>query len=142
MSAYNKNSWTYLATGKAAMGPVGPASVQGSALNVSIDGTDPAPSIKVSQPITTVANQQYIMKANFLFNDGAYNCTLYGQPNNLNVAYYLVHYPSNSWQQMTLPFYGGSKMSLFVTCPDAAGGQVAYDNIQYYPNNGPVRGAG
>ena len=124
------------------MGPVLPGSSAGSALNVTLDGYDPAPSIKVSNPITTVPNQQYIMSGSFLVTDGASNCVMYGQPNNLNVAFYLVRYPTDQWQPFFLPFFGGSKMSLYVACDNATAGLVSYDNLRYYPNNGPTRGAG
>ena len=141
-TAYNKVTWTAQCVGNTAMGPVMPGSSVGSAMNVTLDGYDPAPSIKVSRPITTVPNQQYVMAGNFLVSEGASDCVLYGQPNNLNVAFYLARYPTNQWQPFLLPFFGGSKMSLYVTCNNATAGLVAYDNVRFYPNSGPLRGAG
>ena len=154
-------TWTAQAVGKASMSGPQPATTTGTAMKTTLDGTDV--SLKVSQPITTESNKQYIFKANYMANDAAVNCTLYGQPGNLNVAFY-VYRPGlvNTWQvstvlfdislaadtrikSMSLPFYGnaaGQKMGMSVSCPDVQNATVAWDNVYMVPNNGPVRGAG
>ena len=135
-------TWTSEAVGNAAMSQVIPGTTAGTAFNTTLDGA--GVSIKVSQPISVVSNQQYVFNANFLINNGVGSCTMYAQPPNLNVPYYLQRYPTGSWQSMQLYFNGayGNKMGIYVTCDNATAGVVAFDNVRYAANNGPTRGNG
>ena len=136
--------WKAAATGNAVMGKVTTGSKAGYAMNVTMDGSDVA--LKMTEPITTDAGTQYVFSFNFLLaDDGMGDCTLYGQPPNLNVAYYLLRYPAGSWQSGSLYFKGtgGDATAGFnISCGGVKGGQIAFDNIQYVKSTGATRGSG